>query len=40
MPGFAFIFKKAAISAFVALVLFSLMIGGTGFTRAPCATCE
>jgi branched-chain amino acid transport system permease protein len=27
MPGFAFIFKKAAISAFVALVLFSLMIG-------------
>jgi len=27
VPGFAFIFKKAAISAFVALVLFSLMIG-------------
>jgi branched-chain amino acid transport system permease protein len=27
VPGFAFILKKAAISAFVALVLFSLMIG-------------
>src|SRR5271167_824058 len=26
-PGFAFILKKALISAFVALVLFSLMIG-------------
>src|SRR6202453_766121 len=26
-PGVAFIFKKALISAFVALVLFSLMIG-------------
>src|SRR6202453_2458889 len=26
-PGIAFIFKKALISAFVALVLFSLMIG-------------
>src|ERR1700753_2360881 len=26
-PGFAFIFKKALISALVALVLFSLMIG-------------
>src|SRR5947209_1528255 len=26
-PGIAFIFKKAAISALVALVLFSLMIG-------------
>ena len=26
-PGLAFVFKKAAISAFVALVLFSLMIG-------------
>src|SRR6185369_533106 len=27
LPGFAFILKKAFISAFVALVLFSLMIG-------------
>src|SRR5438445_13392039 len=27
MPGIAFIFKKALISALVALVLFSLMIG-------------
>jgi len=27
LPGVAFIFKKALISAFVALVLFSLMIG-------------
>src|ERR1700723_294124 len=26
-PGVAFIFKKALISAFIALVLFSLMIG-------------